>query len=203
MNTSRFSLTLATLSLAFVACGPVDTTGLSATSSRTPAGNADGFVTVMEYADFQCPACKSAHELISKPLVEKYASNIRFEFKHFPLQGIHPYAMEAAQAAECAADQGKFWEFVDINYKNQANLNSSALRTWAAELKLDTALFDRCLKSGIKKAVVDADYAQGEALGVNSTPTYFVNGVKVPVNGLDTITAAIDEALKQQTSTPL
>ena len=188
-------------SLIFAACG-VDTTGLSAESTRTMMGSETALVTVTEYGDLQCPACKSAHEMLTKPLLATYDGKIRLEFKHFPLQNIHVYALEAAQAAECAADQGKFWEFFDMNYEKQKDLSSAALRTWAAELKLDTELFDRCVKSGIKKQTVLADFAEGEKKGVNSTPTYFVNGVRVN-NTIEALTTAIDTALQHASAVPL
>ncbi len=189
-------------SLLLGACG-VDTTGLTGTSAKAPKGPASAAVTLTEYADLQCPACKAAHEILTKPILAQYSGKIRFEYKHFPLRSIHVYAYEAAQASECAADQGKFWEFVDLNYAKQDALSSNALRDWAAELKLDTALFDRCVKSGIKGDAVLAEYAQGEKLGVNSTPTYFVNGVRVESNTIEAMKAAIDAALKQVNSVPL
>jgi protein-disulfide isomerase len=116
-------------------------------------------------------------------------------FKHFPLQSLHPYALIAAEASECAADQGKFWEFVDINYTNQEALSKPTLHTWAAELGMDTALFDRCLASGIKRKVVLADYDEGVKAGVKGTPTFFVNGEQVP-SRIEDISAAIEKAMK-------
>ncbi|MBI3331996.1 DsbA family protein [Candidatus Peregrinibacteria bacterium] len=179
--------------LLLAAC--VDTTGLTADSSRTPRGNANGAVIVQEFADIQCPACKSAHAGINKPLLDKYGNQVRFEFMHFPLQSIHRFALEAAQAAECAADQGKFWEFVDLAYERQTQLSSTALRDWAGVLGLDGELFDRCVRSEIKEDTVLEDYERGRALGVQGTPTYFVNGKRVE-SGFDTVSKVIDEALK-------
>lgn len=188
--------------LLFAACG-VDTTGLSAESSRTMMGSETALVTLTEYGDFQCPACKTAHDILTKPLLTKYDGKVRFEFKHFPLRNIHSYALEAAEAAECAADQGKFWQFFDLAYENQERLSGVALREWAAELGLDAALFDRCLKSNIKEKAVLADFAEGSKKGVNSTPSYFVNGVRVPNNSLETLSAAIDAALENSSQVPL
>lgn len=192
---------LAFAALGLSACG-VDTTGLSAESRRTPAGNPSSGVIVYEYADLQCPACQAANELIKKPLLEKYGKQVRFEFKHFPLKSIHRFAFEAAQATECAADQGKFWEYIDVAYANQSKLSSTALREWAASLQLDAPLFERCVASGIKTDAVNADAAQGMKLGVDSTPTFFVNGARVERNTVEAISQAIDAALKQQ-SVPL
>lgn len=183
------------------ACG-VDTTGLSAESSRRPEGPETATVTVTEYGDLQCPACGSAYTLINQPLLKKYGDRIRFEFKHFPLRAIHAYAYEAAQASECAADQGKFWEFVDMDYLHQKDLSSDMLRTWAANLGLDTVLFDRCVRSEIKGTTVMDDEAEGEVLKVDSTPTFFVNGQKVP-NTIDALSAAVDAALQRAETVPL
>ena len=182
-----------TLSLvALAAC--TDTAGLSKESSRTVRGNPDAVVTVTEYADLQCPACRAAHEKISAPILEKFGAHIRFEYKHFPLRSLHRYALEAALAAECAADQGKFWNYVDLVYTEQEKLDVSQLSRWAKALALDTDLFGRCLTSQIKRETVLADYEEGKALGVSGTPTYFVSGQKVE-SGVDTIDAAIEAAL--------
>lgn len=202
MRASLSYASLGFLTLFLVSCG-VDTTGLTSESTRIPQGNPSALITVTEYADLQCPACKASHELINGPIISKYNGNIRFEFKHFPLQTIHQFALEAAEASECAADQGKFWPFIDLVYAQQDDLNSAQLQTWAKELSLDTALFDRCMKSHIKKDAVLADYNAGQAAGVNSTPTYFVNNTKVPSNTFEDITAAIEAALAQQAAIPL
>lgn len=186
------TLTLATLTLALVAC--TDTTGLSEESSRGPKGNPEAAVTVMEFADLQCPACQAAHSQITAPLLQKYGAQIRFEYKHFPLRSLHRYALEAAMASECAADQGKFWEYVDTVYAEQKKLDVDQLSVWAKTLALDQDLFGRCMKSNIKRSTVLADYTEGQKLGVTGTPTYFVNGKKVE-SGVDTLSAAIEEAL--------
>ena len=181
---------LLSCSLLLAACG----SSSSSVSTRQPLGNPNGFVPVVEYADLQCPACKAAHSGVTKPLLEKYGNDIRFELKHFPLRSIHRYALDAAEAAECAADQGKFWEFIDIAYENQSDLDFDALLVWADELGLDTKSFESCWKSHAKKKVVLADYAEGRELGVGGTPTFFVDGTRVQ-GGFDTLSAAIEQAL--------
>lgn len=188
--------------LSLAACG-VDTTGLSADSSRRPMGSPSASVVVAEFADLQCPACKAAHETVTKPLIAKYGSRIRFEFKHFPLQGIHAYALPAAEAAECAADQGKFWEFVDLTYINQDKLGTEAIKEWAATLKLDQDLFARCTASRIKKDTVLADYKEGEKLGVNSTPSFFLNGERIMLQAIGDLDAAVAAALAKTDAAPL
>lgn len=198
----RSLLVILLTTASFAACG-VDTTGLTAESTKKPAGSSVSSVTVTEYGDLQCPACKGAHELITKPLLAEYGEQIQFEYKHFPLQRIHQYALEAAEASECAADQGKFWEFVDATYAQQDSLSSASLRTWAGDLSLDTQLFERCLTSRIKKKAVLADFAEGEKLGVNSTPSYFVNGKRVVINQAGDLLTAVAEALMQTDAAPL
>lgn len=183
------------LSLVLAACG---TGGGATETTRTPKGNPNAAVVVLEFADLQCPACRAAHAQITTPLLEQYGNDIVFHYKHFPLQSIHRYALEAAMASECAADQGKFWEFVDLDYTNQDSLNSDALRTWAEELGLDVATFDKCIKTNDKRNIVLADYKEGRDLGVGGTPTYYVNGTRVD-SGFDTLSAAIEAELGRLT----
>ncbi len=195
-------LPLLSLSLLLAAC--VDTTGISPQSSKVPAGNAQSAVTVTEFGDLQCPACRAAYLTLNKPLMEKYKSQVRFDFVQFPLQSLHRYAMDLAEASECIADQGKFWEFVDIDYNKQPDLkdgtvSSGQFRTivagWIAPLKLDNDLYSRCTRSHIKRKAILSEYDQGVKLGVNGTPTFFVNGKKVD-STIDAISAAIDGAMK-------
>lgn len=181
----------------FVLAACVDTTGLSAAihSEAHPDTSDNALVTVTEYADLQCPACRSAHGTVVKPLIEKYGTQIRYDFRHFPLGG-HRYAMAAAEAAECAADQGKFWEYVDAVYAKQSELSPEALEEWADDLNLDRELFGRCVDSHIKRKAIQASYDEGRAKGVNGTPTFFVNGRQTPATVQD-LSTAIDDALSQ------
>ena len=182
--------------LLLAAC--VDTTGLSAESSNPPhpKSNPNAAVVVAEYADLQCPACKGAHVGIVQPLVEKLGSQIRYEFHHFPLSSIHRNALVAAQGAECASDQSKFWDFIDIAYERQEELSRTALTEWATELKLDADLFDRCVDSGIKRDAVLAEYRDGQSKNVAGTPTFFVNGQAIQMNGdASSVEKAVQAAL--------
>lgn len=187
-------LSIGILTLALAAC--TDTTGLSPETSRTahPQTSASAAVVLAEYADLQCPACRAAHETVVPPLLAKYGTQISYEFHHFPLSSIHRYALEAAEAAECAADQGKFWEFADLVFKNQQELSPESLDKWGAELKLDMDLFNRCRDSRIKREMIQSEYDQGRNLGVRGTPTFFVNGEQVEAT-VDGLSAAIDAAL--------
>jgi len=181
--------------LALSAC--VDTTGLSGDTSRTPhpGSNPNAAVVVQEWADLQCPACRSAHEIIVKPLMETQGSRIRYEFKQFPLVSIHRYALDAAEASECAADQGKFWEFIDLDYTEQEKLTKDIFEDWGKTIGIaDIALFNRCIDSHIKRDMILDEYEAGRALGVQGTPTFFVNGQKVD-STLEAITTAIDTAI--------
>lgn len=176
----------------------VDTTGLSATihTDAHPSTSQNALVTVTEYADLQCPACRSAHGGLTKPLIEKYGTKIAYDYRHFPLASIHRHAMEAAEAAECAADQGAFWQFLDHTYEHQEDLSSDALRDWAKTLGLDVELFDRCVDSHVKRKAIQASYDEGVARGVRGTPTYFVNGQQT-VATMEDMSKAIDAALNQ------
>lgn len=182
----------------FLLAACVDTTGLTSTihTDVHPSTSQNALVTVTEYADLQCPACRSAHATLVQPLIAKYGTKIAYDYRHFPLTSIHRYAMEAAEASECAADQGKFWEFMDHTYEHQDDLSSAALREWAGELKLDEELFGRCLDSHIKRKAIQASYDEGRAKGVQGTPTFFVNGQQTNAT-IQELSAAIDAALDQ------
>jgi protein-disulfide isomerase len=187
--------TLALLSLTFALTACVDTTGISPDSSKKPEGNASSVVVVTEYADFQCPACRAAYSSLVKPLVEKYQTQVRFDYKHFPLRSLHRYTMDLAEASECAADQGKFWEYVGVAFEKQEELTSGSAAEWGNELVADKDLFSRCVKSHIKKDAIMAEYDAGVKAGVQGTPTFYVNGTQTPAT-LDDLTKAIDAQLK-------
>jgi protein-disulfide isomerase len=177
--------------LLLAAC--VSKEGLSAESSKVPTGNPNSSIIVEEFGDLQCPACRGAFTSIIQPLLEQYGNNIRFEFRQFPLRQIHAYAQEAAEASECAADQGKFWEFVDDTYENQEKIARDDLMERAQKVGVqDIELFTRCVESGIKRDAVQKDYDEGRTRGVAGTPTFFVNGEKVESNTLDALTKAIE-----------
>lgn len=176
-------------------CTMVDTTGVSKESTRPARGNINSPVVVTEFGDLQCPSCKAAHEQLNGPLLQKYGAEVRFEFRHFPIQTAHVYALQAAEASECAADQGKFWEFLDLDYTNQSQLSPKSLYAWADQLELNHDLFDRCVRSHIKRDEILADSKAGTELGVHGTPTYFVNGKQTPATIQD-LSAAIEDAKK-------
>lgn len=182
-------------SLLLLAACSVDTTGIAAESNRPPhpRSNANSAVTVTEFIDLQCEACRAAQTRVIKPMLDQYGQQIRYEVKHFPIYPNHRYSKEAAEAAECAADQGKFWEFEEMDYENQDDLSPTAISKWATDLGLDMDLFERCRKSNIKMAIVEASQQEGEQLGVNGTPTFFVNGQRVE-STIEAIGVAIQAA---------
>ena len=137
-------------------------------------GTAGAKVQIVEFSDFQCPYCGAAEPTVSQVLKD-YAGKVSLVYLNFPLS-FHQYAEKASEAYECAADQGKSWEYHDILFANQDALDTASLKKYASDLGLDTSKFDSCLDNGSKKAVVDADAQKGASLGVSGTPSFFING---------------------------
>lgn len=158
------------------AAGPVDITVTTADHIR---GGDNAKVTIVEYSDFECPFCEAVHPTI-KQVMDTYGDDVRLVYRHYPLS-FHPQAQKAAEASECAADQGKFWEFHDTMFDNQALLQGGVtqLKKWAADLRLNTAKFNNCLDSGEKATIVADDASGGSAIGVTGTPGFFINGISV------------------------
>ena len=138
-------------------------------------GRDDAPVTLVEYGDYQCPYCGEAHQVI-KRLQKALAKKLRFVFRNFPLTHAHPYAMMAAETAEAAALQGKFWQMHDFIFENQESLAPEALPAWANELGLDMKKFATAIKERSAVKRIDEDRASGIESGVNGTPTFFING---------------------------
>jgi protein-disulfide isomerase len=141
------------------------------------AGPDDAPVTLVEYGDYECPYCGMAHPIV-KAAQRELGSQLRFVFRHFPLAEAHPHARVAAQAAEAAAAQGRFWEMHDMLFEHQDALEPEDLVGYAKSLGLDTARFARDLEAGTYAKRVRDDFRNGVRSGVNGTPTFFVNGVR-------------------------
>lgn len=139
-------------------------------------GNPDAPVTIVEFADFQCPFCQKT-EATLKALLAKYDGRVRLAFLDFPLTEIHSHAEKAAEASHCAGDQGKFWEYHDDLFADQSKLDEASLIEHAKSLHLDQTAFRSCLSSGKFKHDVDANREEGTKAGVTGTPSYFINGV--------------------------
>jgi protein-disulfide isomerase len=168
-------------------------------------GNREAKVVLVEYSDFQCPACKAYRELI-EALQENYSKDqLALVFRHFPLKTIHPQATLAAQATEAAGNQGNFWEMHDVLFENQAEWSGKReaeemFISYATQLGLDENQFKQDLKSKEVQVAVEADYRNGMSLRINSTPSFFVNGERIAnPQGLEPFQAIIDEALRSAT----
>lgn len=134
-------------------------------------------VTIIEYSDFECPFCSRFHPTMVQ-LVNEYKNDVQWVYRHFPLSSIHPNAQKAAEASECASEQGKFWEMADTMFAKQAQgLSIAQLTTYATEAGVkDIKKFNDCVSSGKYAARVAADLASGEAAGVTGTPGSIVLG---------------------------
>ncbi|MFA6525298.1 MAG: thioredoxin domain-containing protein [Patescibacteria group bacterium] len=162
-------------------------------SARPYRGNADASVVVKVYSDFQCPACKTGAKYMDTVL-NKFSNQIRYEYHHFPLTVIHENAFNAALASECANDQGKFWELHDKMFDNQENLKKDDLKLYASQIEgIDAASFNACLDSRAKKDVVNADINEGENIGIQGTPTFYINGREL--NDYTTLEQEIQKAV--------
>jgi protein-disulfide isomerase/uncharacterized membrane protein/rhodanese-related sulfurtransferase len=141
-------------------------------------GNPQSPLTVVEFGDFECPVCGRG-EAAARVIRAQYATQIRFIFRQFPLERIHPFAEKAAEASECAAEQGKFWDMVEKIYSRQSDLSVEGLERDAAELGLDRPRFNQCLASGAMAERVRRDAEDGRALGVRATPTFFIGQQRI------------------------
>lgn len=131
-------------------------------------------VVLVEYSDFECPFCERHHPTM-KQIASEYGDQVAWVYRHFPLS-FHPQARPAAIASECAAEQGKFWEFGDTLFANQDKLSDSFYKETAKNLGMNTTKFEKCLTSDAAAKAVDEDYQTGLTAGVNGTPATFVNG---------------------------
>ncbi|MDR3571979.1 MAG: DsbA family protein [Candidatus Pacebacteria bacterium] len=182
-------------------------------------GDTSSKVTVVEYGDFECPAC-GAWEPLVQQLEQQYDNRVEFVFRNFPLTQVHPFAMIGSQAAEAAADQGKYWEMHDLLYKNQtawtadtslkpADVVTKFFNGYAQQLGLDVTKFDTDINSSATIARVQRDIDSGTAAQINHTPTFFVNLTQIQnPTGLAQFQQVIDQALaaaaassSQQTAT--
>lgn len=155
---------------------PGENISFDITSDNHIKGNINAPVTLVEFSDFECPFCVRHVPTIERILSE-YKDSVRLVYKHYPLSGIHPNAQKAAEASECASDQGKFWEYHDKLFANQpTGLSVQKFKTWAVELGLNATQFNNCLDSSKYEKKVKDDLTEGSAKGVDGTPATFVNG---------------------------
>jgi len=143
-------------------------------------GAIDAKVTIVEFSDFECPFCVDFYQQTYAQLKKDYGDKIRFAFRHFPLD-MHPNAKKAALASECAREQDKFWEYHDVLFENQKDLSAAALQQYAQKVGIaDLSRFSQCLETEKYKAKIEADTQAGLDYGIDGTPTFFVNGRRIP-----------------------
>ncbi len=160
-------------------------------------GNPRAPVTIVTFSDYQCPFCSRAEPTVQEVL-QKYGRKVKFVFKNYPLP-FHPYAMGAAEAAEAAGEQGKYWQMHDLLFKNNTALTVDDLDKYASEIGLNVTKFKAAMDSPQVKAAISQDQAQGSSVGVDGTPTFFINGHKlVGAQPLEAFTALIDKELAKK-----
>ena len=140
-------------------------------------GPPDAPVTLLEYGDYECPYCGAAYPII-KEVQARMGDRLRFVFRNFPITTSHPHAEQAAEAAEAAGAQGRFWEMHDLLYENQKRLDDDDLRAYGERIGLDLERFDKELAEHVHAPRVREDFMSGVRSGVNGTPTFFINGAR-------------------------
>ena len=211
----RFLSFLAVIVLVFVgllfigkkdAKEPASTNTASATNHVRGSGSKQ--VTLIEYGDYQCPACLTYYPII-EALVEKYKNDITFQFSNFPLDSIHPNGRAAARTAEAADMQGKFWDMYDLLYQNQNQWASASnpqplFESYASDLKLNLDQFRKDRSSASVNSRINADITQGQKIKAVSTPTFVLNGRKLvdnPPANIDSFSKLIDDEIAKQKTT--
>lgn len=154
-------------------------------------------VTVVEYGDFECPNCKQAAPAV-KLLLQRFPERVRFVYRNFPLSEVHPHAMQAAEAAECAGAQGQFWAMHDLLFDNQLHLKANHLQAYAERLSIDLTRYTAEMDDHVYLQRVREHQQSGRDSGVRGTPTFFVNGHLQDVSfGMEGLFSAVEAALKR------
>jgi len=167
-----------------------------ATDPQRVRGNLNAPVQIIEFSDFQCPFCRRVQPTL-QALLAKYPGQISISFRDFPIIELHPLAHVSAQAAKCAQDKGKFWEYHDLLFAESGRPTREMLGKFAAQLGLEEKAFAACLDGGTHKGAVDRDLEEGLRVGVGSTPAFFINGVFVSgAQPLEDFTRLIEGELK-------
>lgn len=147
-----------------------------AIDGRPTSGPPDAPITIVEFTDYQCPFCRRYFEQTYAELRGRYGEQLRYVVRNLPLTSIHPNAQKAAEAAECAHDQGRFWDYHDLLFQRSRELGTDSLKRYAAELGLSQPVFDQCLDSGSKETLVNSDVREAFLNGARGTPSFFING---------------------------
>ncbi|MBK8022774.1 MAG: DsbA family protein [Chloroflexi bacterium] len=163
-------------------------------------GAEDAVITLIEFGDFRCGYCKRFHDETITPLMDQFDGKIRLVYRDYPVLG--PDSLSAALAAECADDQGKFWEFHDGLYVAQDQLNRDGFLSLATQLELDIPSFTTCYDEQTHRTEIINDYVTGQNLGVTGTPTFFINGkILIGAQPLDTFVLAVESELLEMENT--
>jgi protein-disulfide isomerase len=161
-------------------------------------GGAEAPVTLVEYGDYECPSCGRAYPIV-KAIQQRFGGRLRFVFRNFPLTGAHPHAELAAEAAEAASRQGRFWEMHDALFEHQSDLDGEALVAYAAEVGLDLERWLEDLQSHAFAARVREDFMSGVRSGVPGTPAFFIDGEAYEGQpDYEPLSAAIDAAIQRR-----
>jgi protein-disulfide isomerase len=165
------------------------------TATDHAIGPAQARITVVEYGDYECPNCKQAAPVVKLMLAE-FGHGVRFVYRHFPLEEVHPHALNAAEAAEAAGAQGKFWPMHDLLFERQHALKANHLREYAERLELDMTRFNAEMKDTVYLQRVREHQQSGAASGVRATPAFFLDGRIQDVSfGVKTLFDAVAKAL--------
>lgn len=168
------------------------------TKDQPSLGSDNAAVTIVAFTDYQCPSCASMHPALER-VVKENAGKVRLVTRDFPLSQ-HAEAFKAAEAAEAAREQGKYWEYIAVLMRNQSSLGVEKLKSFASELGLDRARFDTALDSGKFAETVQRDVEDGMKLGLTGTPSLFINGRRVTATTYEDLKASVDAALKSSNS---
>lgn len=166
-----------------------------ATDGAPIRGDEHASVTLVEFSDFHCPYCKQVQPTLTT-LLDRYPGKVKLVFRDLPLAQLHPQAPRAAEAARCAQDQGKFWEYHDVLFQQAPKASDEDLKQFATEVGLDSQKFSGCLLQSVHREAVQRDIGEATKLGLNGTPAFFINGR--PISGaqpLEKFVQIIDEEL--------
>jgi len=177
---------------------PTTAAAMSPVTDDDPSqGPADAAVVIVEFSDYQCPYCQMWHQEVLPQIMEEYSGKVRFIYRDFPLSG-HPDAQPAAEAANCAGDQDAYWQFQDAIFSGLYGYGESAYTQYAEDLGLEMDSFTTCVANRDHEAEVLEDYSDAIQLGVQSTPTFFINGTQlVGAQPFETFQNLIESALSK------
>jgi len=174
-----------------------------ATAGAPIRGSDDAPITIVEFSDFHCPYCRKVQPILDQ-VRAKYGEKVKLVYRDLPLDNLHPQARAAAEAARCANEQGKFWEFHDKVFKNDPDSSAATLDRFAQELGMDVPAFDACRTSGKYKASVLSSNQEGSRLGLTGTPSFFINGrILVGAQPVEAFSKIIDEELAKGSNPPV